>query len=310
MKEIRVPILSGSFFDLQLFDFSFKDIKIIDIDSRRFDYYIKKLKAYPSPYLKKIKEKRSSYDKKYAIVKIHPNVDFNYADILNVWKILLIIFPSDLQIEHIIDFTFDNDGYDFNSISSWEKRVTGEYPGQPLYTKETDLLEVNDFIKSVFNRLNQDNYIGIAIENYLTSYNASHFHYQYLALCISLESIVYGSQELTYRLKRSVSILCGESPFNCNMIFNNINKIYKLRSEIIHGESYEITKVKDYLIPLKAIVSRTIIELLIHNIPSNKLLNEEITKIGYGDRNKISSGWKAYELNIHTFIETNWTELK
>lgn len=46
--------------------------------------------------------------------KNNPKENFKYTDILNVWKILLIIFPSDLQIEYDIVYTFE-DGF-FNVL--------------------------------------------------------------------------------------------------------------------------------------------------------------------------------------------------
>ena len=55
--------------------------------------------------------------------------------------------------------------------------------------------------------------------------------------------------------------------------------------------------------------TRTIIELLIHNIPTNGDLDKIITELGFGDRSEISRGWKHYELNILTVVDTNWREL-
>src|SRR5690606_34645467 len=114
------------------------------------------------------------------------------------------------------------------------------------------------FISIHFERLKGDNFITLAIESYLTSYSASHFHFQYLTLCMALESVVDGSQELTYRLKRSIGLLCGDKIDSCKRIYNNINKLYKVRSKIIHGEKYDAPKILKYLSPLKSIVSRTI----------------------------------------------------
>lgn len=181
----------------------------------------------------------------------------------------------------------------------------GDYENY-LFSDDEYLEEINEYIRLVFDRLNLTNYIGIAIENYLTSYSASHIHYQYLTLCIALESIISGNQELIYRIRRSVAILCGKDLFNCHRIYDNLNKLYTLRSKIIHGESFDYKKVAEYLPPLKSIVSRTIIELLIHNIPTNTELNLKITEVGFGDRTKISESWKHFTLNIITHVESNW----
>jgi len=301
---------------LSNFDFSFKDISIFDVQSADFEDYIGKLqsdnKEHNLRFVRDIQEKtHSEYDKKYAIVKNNPKENYRYQDLLNVWKLLLIIFPSDLIIEYIIYYDEADNGFISSStMSVWPKRITGEYPGELLLTTEEDVPEINEFAKLYFERLNLENYIGISIENYITSFSASHLHYQYLELCIALECIINGNQELTYRLRRTVAILCGKDDGNCRIIYDNLNKLYALRSKIIHGEEYSISKVQEYLQPLQAIVSRTIIELIIHNTPNIKELNESITGIGFGDRIKISEDWNSYKLNITTLVESNLKRLR
>lgn len=312
--KITIPVLCNSLYDLNKFDFSFKDITIYDIESENFKKYIENqqpdfFKANFN-FFESIKENiHFEYDKRYAIVKNNPKENFDYTDVINVWKILLIIFPSDLQIEHEINYLYEDNFFQRSFMTTWNRKTTGEHPGELLMSLDEDLPEINEYINLVFEKLRLENYIGLTIENYLTSYSASHFHYQYLTLCIALESIIYGNQELTYRLRRNVSIICGQDEYNCNNIYDNLNKLYSLRSKIIHGEDYDIRKVIDYLKPIKSIVSRTIIELLIHDINNKEKLNHRLTEIGFGDRNKISSKWKHYKLNVLTMVEANWTTL-
>jgi len=310
--DIIIPIICNSNFDLSKFDFSFKGIKILDVKSDLFEDYIKKLQPdFQKANMVFVHDIRTQiqteneFDKRFAIVKDNPTENFNYSEIQNVWKLLLILFPSDLQIEHEIYYRHEDNFIQRSHMTTWNRHYTGEYPGENLIANDDNIDEVNEYIKLVFERLNNNNYIGIAIENYITSYSASHLHYQYLTLCIALESIINGSQELTYRLKRTIAIICGEDSQNCNIIYSNLNKLYSLRSKIIHGEEYEHNKVSEYIKPLKAIVSRTIIELLIHNIAKNLDLNNKITEIGFGDRLKISDTWKNYKLNEFTIVEIN-----
>ena len=309
-----MPILGKSYYDLSKFDFSFKDISIYDIQSEKFEAYIEQqqpdFKTGNMSFINSIVEEiHFDYDKKYAIVKNNPKENFNSFDIYNVWKILLIIFPSDLQIEHEIFFQYEDDFFTRSYMSSHHQRYTGEYPGKLLYSRDEQLDEINEFIRKYFQNLDGTNYIEIAIQSYLTSFSASHFHFQYLTLCMALESVIYGSQELTYRLRRSIGLLCGDDLESCRRIYSNINKLYKVRSKIIHGEKYDFLKLSEYLEPLQAIVSRTIIELLVHNISNKEELNSKITELGYGNRSEISENWKKYDLNIMTIVSTNWNEL-
>jgi hypothetical protein len=314
LPDLKIPILTGAAFALTRFDFSFKDITIFDIQSEAFEEYIENLQPdSKEDNLAFIREIRKTiffdWDKKYAIVNNKPRTRYNYQDITNVWRFLLIIYPSDLQIEHIIEYEIDDGVIHHSSMLSWIKRTSGEYPGNLLVALKEDVDEVNEFAKNYIDQLNLQNYVGIAIENYLTSFGASHLHYEYLTLCIALESIVHGDNELTYRLRRTTAVLCGKDAFNCDIIYENLNHLYKLRSKIIHGEEYSMDKVREYLQPLRAIVSRVIIELLIHNIPTNKTLNEIVTRLAFGDRDKISAKWKPYRLNISTVVDSNWKKL-
>lgn len=314
-KEINIQILGGTHFDLTNFDFSCKGITIFDIQSQEFENYIEELephyKNHNLLFVNELREKIfSEYDKKYAIVKNNPLSDFKGEDLTTVWKILLIIFPSDLQLDCIIHYDNSEGLFQASHMSLYEKNMTGDYPGDLLFSLDEYIPEINTFISKYFDRFKLLNYIGITIENYITSFSASHYHYQYLTLCIALESIIFGNQELTYRLRRCVTVLCGADKFNCDIIYQNLNKIYALRSKIIHGEKYDIKKVIEYLKPLKAIVSRTIIELIVHNIPTNKKLNEIINRLGFGERKSISPKWEDYKLNIKTQVASNWEKIE
>ena len=79
-----------------------------------------------------------------------------------------------------------------------------------------------------------------------------------------------------------------------------------MRSKIIHGTEFDDDLVSEYLKYLQNIVSKIIIELLIHGIENIETLNYKITKIGFGDRNKISNNWKefAFNQNLEKIIQT------
>jgi len=313
--QINIPILAHSYYDLSKFDFSFKDIYIVDIQSDEFKNYISSLQAgsdFSDHYTfveDIIKEIYFDYQKYYAIIKKDARTNYDYREINNVYKILLIIFPSDLQILHELHFDESEGIINSGGMSSWNERITGDYPGKYMLSHANYLDEINDFIKVVFDRLKQDNYIGLSIYHYLISFDTSHLHYQYLSLFMVLESAISETSELTYRLRRNTAVLVGESEFTSNTIYTNIGKLYNLRSKIIHGDDYDYQKLIQYTPYLQAMASRTIIELLLHNYPKNKELNHKITQLGFGDKAKISSSYKSYTLNILTYVENIKTEI-
>lgn len=309
---IKIPILVGSLIDLKSFEFTFKDIAIVNVKSRKFQNYLNKYLPFFD------KEQKSSEHVKdylehlpysggeaYAIIKINPLIDYNYSDIFDVWRMLLVLYPSDLQIIALLEYISENTGI---TASFWHHRYSGSYPGKGLIDKG-DFSSVNEFIRNYFSKLNSNKYIDFIIGNYISSYDVSQHEFQFLSLCICLEAVIEGTNELNYRLRRSVAIICGENEYIAEFIFQNLKKVYTLRSKIVHGGDFDIQKVIDYTYYLRAIVSRLLIELLIHDIPSTKLLDDIITKIGFGDRNKISKNWKNYDFNVIAYSEANYTKL-
>jgi hypothetical protein len=83
------------------------------------------------------------------------------------------------------------------------------------------------------------------------------------------------------------------------LIYANINELYKLRSDIVHGQinpSYK--NFPEYFGYLKMLVARLIRELIIHNIQNVSELNKKITALGFGQNHLISEKYKRYKYPI------------
>src|ERR1035437_8384808 len=111
-----IPVLCNSDFDLSKFDFSFKDIRILYITSKTFRDYIEFqqpdfLEGNMSFINSIIETIHSEFDRKLVIIKNNPKDGFDYNDILNVYKLLLIVFPSDLQIEYEITYYYEKGSF-------------------------------------------------------------------------------------------------------------------------------------------------------------------------------------------------------
>jgi Apea-like HEPN len=299
----KIPILSNTLFDLSKFDFSFLGIKIYDIQSTEFEKFVKKLnpKFYGgniSHFNAVINEIHFDRDRKYAIVKNNYKENYSENEIISVFKLLKIIFPSGLDIAYIVNFQEENNFVQRTSMTTFENKYCPE--NRYLSCDIDNVKTINKFIKLVFHNQNKNFYISLSIENYLNSFNASHLHFSYIALCISLENLIDGKIELINRLKRLIAIICGNDVESCKLIFKNVNEIYELRSKIVHGDKYSDQKIFEFYEYLQSIVSLTIIEILIHNIIDNVELNSIINTLGYGQRKYISAKWKKFELNIDT----------
>ena len=307
-------IVTNTFSDLSKFDFSFIDLYIYDIESPEFREYIKdlnpKFEIQNFSFFQSIIDDAHNINenKRYVIFKKNHKIDFDSINLYLAYQLLLIIFPSKLIIEHTVHFQDENDFVQRTSISSRQNNHSYDY--DYLFYDEEKLPLINEFIQLAFERTKNTSYIGLAIENYIISYTASHIHFQYITLCMVLENIVPGPQELSYRLKRAVAILCGDDIEECQLIFKNLNELYKFRSKIVHGEKFDFNNFEPYLIYLNSIASLLIIELLVHNIPTNSELNDKLTVIGFGGRNAISENWKHYKLNPLTYNKIRYKVLK
>lgn len=305
--RFEIPILKNSTFDLDKFDFSFASIRLLDIQSAEFKEYINQLNpkfeaANFSFFDSIIENIHHDYDKRYAVVK-NDHKQFSKQEIYNVQILLLILFPSGLQIDSIVHFQDEEDFVQRVSMSTLEN----EYVAVDNYLHFDDefVAEANEYIKLVFTNIDYKNYIGLSIENYINSFTVSHLHFAYIALCMSLENLISGSQELSYRLKRTTAILCGNTETNSETIFKNLTKIYNLRSKIVHGEIYTPQEIYTKIEYLQNLVSRVLIELLIHNIKTNKELDAITTKLGFGQRSLLSAGWKLFKINAMTYHKIN-----
>jgi hypothetical protein len=311
--NFEIIVITNTFHDLSKFDFEFVDLKILDIESKEFREYIAELNPRFDPqnfsFFQSIIDESHNIkeNKRYAIFKKNHKENYELRNLYVAYQLLLIIFPSELIIEHSVTFEDEAGFVQRVSMSSRQNNYSYEY--DYLYYDDENLPLINEFIALTFERTKSTSYIGLAIENYVNSYTASHLHFQFITFCMALENIIPGAQELSYRLKRSVAIICGNDKNVCRRIYKNIDTIYKVRSKIVHGDKFDLKAIEPSLIYLNAIVSLLIIELLVHNVDTNIILGERITEIGFGDRILLSENWKEYKLNPITYNQVKYKVL-
>ena len=76
--------------------------------------------------------------------------------------------------------------------------------------------------------------------------------------------------------------------------------MYAIRSTIVHGDKYDIEKVEKYYPILQALVSRTIIELVLFNFKTIDELNNKLTETGFGNKYSMLDSYSDYVLNRST----------
>ena len=301
--EIKILIIWGSEFDLGKFDFSFLDISLVNVTTERFKNYFKRLEG--SRFLEEgyydtiseILEDNSFNSPLFAIVKNNPNEHYNYEDIWTVYKFLHVLYPSDLHVYHLMNYSIEN-GIHNSGYSTWGMRIHQRYPPDYLIASEREAKIASHFALENFNKFKTTSYLGFIIENYLTSYDASHNHFRFLSLCMALEGLIHGNNELTYRIKRTVAVLCAENVEQGEIFAGNVKEIYALRSKIIHGEPYNAKAVKVYIQYLQALIARCIVELIANDITDVEKLEELTVVLGYGQKKQISGIILNLDYNI------------
>lgn len=295
MKRFTVLIITNSASDLS--KLQFPEFKIVNTKSEEFTEFLINTKAPEFSFALEIKEGFEENGKeRYAIINKDPTQTFGVKRIYDAFNFLILLFPSNLSVEHIVDFKFENKKLVHRN--SFKTDIFNEEDEGFLKFDEAKTEIINDFIKKYSQNYSEIGYLKSSAQNYMNAFDNPHYyHFSYIALCISLESITNGNTELLYRIRRNVAVICGKDVESSQIVFDNINTIYKLRSKIVHGSDFSDDKVYEYLNYLQSIVSKIIIELLIHNISSLELLNKKITSLGFGNRDKLSENWSEILLN-------------
>lgn len=318
LKEIKIYVLKGSLSELSLLDFSKYNATLLKIDDLRFKDFLLK---YPSPngenynweVFEEILEAEHGTEILHALLPKNINAQFSELDLLLCYEVLLLLMPSDLSIYAIVDFQIINANYLYYcGESQYDFTSTGRdnYFDNYAFLDTQYLSEMNEFIDLFKIRYKRIKYLTNAINSYMSSFRTLSYSQAFLELCICLESIIEGNYELSYRIRHHISILCSENQTNAEIIFNNLNKIYSLRSKITHGESFKSEKVEEYLPYLRCLVSRMIIEIILLNIPERKKLDTILTFSGYTKKPNLSPDYKNMTLNITSYVRTFFKELK
>lgn len=310
--QLKIWLIAGSYSDISKLDFSKLNLKILKITSEALFDFVDQTKHesfgdHNKKLFEKYRDKDLNREHVYALlpIDITKKIEKHWL----VTTTLQVMFPSDISLYAEIDFQFfDNKYLHWIGYSEWPFHARGEsYYDNFLIYPESALEDINEFIDLFITRYEKLSYLKTTVSSYTSSFSEVYYRMSYLSLCISLESIIYGMNELVYRIKRNVAILCGEFEIDCWTLFKNIDKIYSLRSQIVHGEEYKYELIEKYLPYLRSLVSRTIIELVSLNQPDKATLNNKLTEIGFGDKGKISKDYKLFYFNSRTMIKITET---
>lgn len=293
MRDNIILIIKNTKKQLDVFDFP--EFKILNVHDQEFKKILQITDTPSEEFWDVIVEEQKYLDEpRFAIVQKDLTKPISIRKVYDVYNFLKVLFPSALEIEFILSYNF-NLNLRFNSAF----QLDNSFAAVDSYADydERKVAAINKFINQTFDRYTEINYINISKINYINAYESSHFHFSFIAFCITLESLINGNNELLYRISRATALLCGSDVEACNIIFGNVKKIYNLRSRIVHGSDFDENLVSKYLYYLECICSKVLTELMIHNIEDHKSINEKFTILGFGYRNEISENWYEFQYN-------------
>lgn len=304
-------VLAGSLSDLSKIDFSSLNIQCLHIDSEKLlkigeDAKYEDWENNTLEILNELKKDFWDSERLYVLLPIDFSKKFSVRDFYLCHEVLLLLFPSDLSIKSVIEFQLFDDKYlhwvassDYDFISSG-----GSSYDNYLYYHEDFLVEINSFIEIFFKRFDSIKYLRTSMSTYVSSFYEKNPVMSFLSLCISLESIINGTSELTYKISRSLAILISDEKSRAETIYANLKLIYDLRSKIVHGSEFKFVKVIEYLPYLRSVASRMMIEIVLQNIKDIDDLNYKLTFAGFGGKESLSNEYKNMTLNITSYVDS------
>lgn len=224
---------------------------------------------------------------------------------------LRVIHPSELYILNTLGAQyFEEKGIHFSGWSTYSQYHWHKYqdPEDHYFQYPADhLQETNTFLAFYKKNYTKRDYIRNAIRYYLDSYNVNSVEMSFICLCICLETIVPGKEQLSYRFRRNLAVLCSDSNEKGKKIYTNANKLYNYRSKLVHSgmTSKDFEKFELFFEYAQILASRMIIEMLLHDIPKIEELDKKITELGYGEGQTISKEYKEFKGNIITWLKVS-----
>ncbi|WP_428331611.1 hypothetical protein [Mucilaginibacter sp.] len=313
---LQACLLAGSFADLSKLDFS--AVNLVCYNLKRPAALKKRSAKYPpvhedyyALYNMILKDAEKMIDKPEYIHVLLPK-DFSRpledGAFYRCVEVLRLLFPSDLDIHTVADFDLDVSAgtIEWAGSAHYHFYTSGKdrYDHYLYFQKDPKQISlINDFIRLYFQKIGELKYLRVAIDAYSNSFSPVPLHMSFISLGMALETVVDGTSELSYRIRRTVALICADNAHVAGIIFQNINKIYKLRSTIVHGDAYKYQLVREYHPYLRSLISRTIVQLLHTDFKTATELQEAILFAGFSDRGKLFTD-ETISLNILSYAET------
>jgi hypothetical protein len=114
-------------------------------------------------------------------------------------------------------------------------------------------------------------YLNLALDNFELSYQAPNLDIRFLLLMMTLEALFNrGQPELKYTISRNSAVLLGRDNNEASRTFEDMNRLYGIRSKIVHANKSKLVRKED-LSELYSYIRKAIIKIHALNVGKDEL---------------------------------------
>lgn len=255
------------------------------------------------------------YEHRSLLWPLDKNDPPSESDFYEVINILRVLHPSEMYIHNVFNTQYDK-GFG-TQISSWSQSESYAWHKYDKTEEHFFIYPEDEFantnqLLAIFKQFKNIDYISNAIKYFSDSFYVNSPEMSFICLCICLETIVPGREQLSFSFRRNLAVLCSDSEENGKKIFENAKLLYNYRSALVHAgmskKNYE--KFDLFFKYAQFLSSRMIIEMVLHHIPSIVELDKKITELGFGNKERISENYNEIISNIISWTEVSEFNLK
>lgn len=168
--------------------------------------------------------------------------------------------------------------------------VGSEYEAEIIYPQDTSIYSITEdevkdlqlFIDENDETFSHD-YINLAYNTYQKTYEINDPNISFLISMIGMEVLFNpGNSEITHRVSRDAAVILGKDRADSIDIFKKMIKLYKIRSNIVHGDILKTLKSEDIEI-LRQYLSDSIKQTIKINKNHDELY-ALLDELGFGQR--------------------------
>jgi hypothetical protein len=121
---------------------------------------------------------------------------------------------------------------EFEALSGFNKLRKNKFKIELSIRRKT----IIEFYKIINQAISANDRVFFALDKFNSSLVRDDFYDTLIDTTICFETLTPGSTELVYRLSQNISFIVGNSPSEREQAFDNMKKLYDVRSKIVHGD--------------------------------------------------------------------------